>query len=152
MIVQVPKIKDFEKVNQLAKQVHELHVKWRPDLFLPVEEVICKKDFEKMIQDEAIFVAKWQEGIVGYVTVAIQEKNHYGMRYRKQIEIEAICVDENCQGKGIGTALLNYVKEFSKNQGCTDLYLTVNQENEKAIRVYESLGMKVKNVAYSMEI
>lgn len=34
--IEIPKIEDFEKVNVLAKQVHELHVNWRPDLFLSV--------------------------------------------------------------------------------------------------------------------
>ena len=32
------------------------------------------------------------------------------------------------------------------------MYLTVNEENEKAISVYEELGFKVKSIAYSMQI
>lgn len=48
-IIEIPRIEDFNKVNELAKQVHELHVNWRPDLFLSVDEVISKEDFEKMI-------------------------------------------------------------------------------------------------------
>lgn len=36
--IDVPKAEDFEVVNQLAKQVHSLHVEWRPDLFLDVKQ------------------------------------------------------------------------------------------------------------------
>ena len=36
------------------------------------------------------------------------------MRYRKQLQIEAICIDEKNRGKGIGTELLNYVKKLQK--------------------------------------
>lgn len=150
--IEIPKMKDFNRVNELAKQVHELHVNWRPDLFLSVDEVISKECFEEIIQAKEIFVAKIQDEIVGYITFNIKEKNNPSMRYRKQLQIEAICVDEKSRGKGIGTALLNYTKEHGKENNCTDIYLTVNEENKNAIKVYEEFGFKVKSIAYSMQI
>jgi ribosomal protein S18 acetylase RimI-like enzyme len=150
--IEIPQIEDFKKVNELAKQVHELHINWRPDLFLSVDEVISKEDFEKMIQAKEIFVAKIEDEIVGYITINIKEKNNPSMRYRKQLQIEAICVDEENRGKGIGTELLEYARKFAKEDNCTDLYLTVNKENEKAIKFYEEFGFKVKSIAYSMQI
>ena len=74
------------------------------------------------------------------------------MRYRKQLNIEAICVDEKYRGNGIGTQLLEHLRNTGKEQGCTDMYLTVNQENENAIKVYEKFGFKVKNIAYMMKL
>lgn len=150
--IEISKIEDFAKVNVLAKQVHELHVNWRPDLFLSVDEVISKEYFEEMIQTRQIFVAKMQDEIVGYITFNIKEKSNPSMRYRRQLQIEAICVDEKNRGKGIGTELLNHIKEFGKENNCTDLYLTVNKENENAIKIYEEFGFKVKSIAYSMQI
>lgn len=150
--IEIPKIEDFEKVNVLAKQVHELHVNWRPDLFLSVNEVISKEYFEEMIQTRQIFVAKMQDEIVGYITFNIKEKSNTSMRYRRQLQIEAICVDEKNRGKGIGTELLKHIKEFGKENNCTDLYLTVNKENENAIKAYEEFGFEVKSIAYSMQI
>lgn len=96
MQIELPKIENFKRVNELAKQVHEIHVNWRPALFFSVDE-----------------------------------------KYR---------------GKGIGTELLNYVKDFGKENNCTDLYLTVNEENKDAINLYEKFGFKVKSIAYSMQI
>ena len=151
-IIEIPKIEDFKKVNKLAKQVHELHVNWRPDLFLNIDEVISKESFEEKINAKEIFVAKIQDDILGYITINITEKDNPSMRYRKQLQIEAICVDEKSRGKGIGTALLKFAKEFGKENNCTDLYLTVNKENENAIKIYEEFGFKVKSIAYSMEI
>lgn len=40
VIIEIPKLEDFKRVNELAKQVHKIHVNWRADLFLDVEEVI----------------------------------------------------------------------------------------------------------------
>ncbi len=150
--IEIPKVTNFKRVNELAKQVHELHVNWNPDLFLSVNEVISKECFEEMIQAKEIFVAKVQDEIVGYITFNIKEKNNPSMRYRKQLQIEAICVDEKNRGKGIGTELLEYVRKFGKENNCTDLYLTVNQENENAIKVYEKFGFQVKNIAYMLKI
>lgn len=150
--IKIPQIEDFNRINELAKQVHELHVNWRPDLFLSVEEVLSKENFEKMIQAKEIFVAKIEDEIAGYITFNIKEKDNPNMRYRKQLQIEAICIDEKTRGKGIGTQLLKHVKQYGKENDCTDIYLTVNEENVSAIKMYEQFGFKVKNIAYSMKI
>lgn len=150
--IDVPKAEEFEAVNQLAKQVHKLHVEWRPDLFLDVEEVIHRDYFEEILKNENIVVAKMQSEIVGYMTFCIQEKNHHGVRFRKYLKIDAICVDEKNRENGIGTKLLKFAKEKAKENDCTDLDLTVNEENENAIKVYEKFGFKVRNIAYSMKI
>lgn len=152
MIIEIPKITDYIEINNLAKQVHRLHVKWRPDLYLDIDEVIKKKDLKEKIQSNEIIVAKMQNNIVGYVTFNIQEKNNPIMRYRKQLQIEAICVDENNRCKGIGTELLKHLKNIAKEKNCTDMYLTVNEENINAIKLYEKFGFKVKSIAYSMQI
>ena len=150
--IEIPQIEDWKRVNELARQVQEIHVSWRPDLFLSVENVISQEDFERFVEDKEIVVAKIKDNIVGYMMFNIKELIRITMRYRKQLAIEAICVDEKCRGKGIGTALLEYAKKIGKENNCTDIYLTVNEENEGAIKLYERFGLKVKNVAYSMEI
>lgn len=152
IIIETPNLNDLNQINKLAKQVHDIHVNWRPDLFKKVEEVISREQLEELIANKEIFVAKLENRIVGYVTIKIVEKTNPSMRYRVQISIEAICVDEKARGKGIGTKLLEYVREYGKQNGCTDMYLTVNEENENAINLYEKFGFRVKSIAYSMEI
>ncbi len=152
MKIEIPSINDYEQVNSLACQVHELHVNWRPDLFFPTKEVIPKERFEGLIEEKNIFVAKIETKIVGYVTFSIVEKANSIMRFRKQLSIDAMCVDKNYRGKGIGTSLLEFIEEYAKEENCTDIYLTVNEENRNAIKTYEKFGMKVKNIAYSKEI
>lgn len=152
MKIEIPQIKDYELVNKLAVQVHELHVGWRPDLFISVDEVISREYFNSLILNKQILVAKIADEVVGYIIFNIREKEIPSMRYRKQLNIDAMCVDENHRGKGIGSQLLECVKEFAIENNCTDLYLTVNEENTEAIKTYEKFGMKVTNIAYSMRI
>ena len=152
IVVEVPKMEDFKRINELALQVHEMHVTWNPDIFKSVKEVINKEYFENLIKNEEIYIAKVDKEIVGYIIFNIKEKENPSMRYRKQLNIDAICVDEKYRGKGIGTKILESIKEIAKTKGCTDLYLTVNQENENAIKVYEKFGFKVKNIEYMMKL
>ena len=152
MNIIIPNLNDYERVNNLAIQVHEIHVAWRPDLFLSSDTVISKENFETMINNKEIYVAKIDNEIVGYIIFNIREKINPIMRYRKLLNIEAMCIDENHRHKGIGTALLSFAKKTGEENGCTDLYLTVNEENENGINAYEKFGFKVKNIAYSMKI
>lgn len=54
--------------------------------------------------------------------------------------IEGIFVDENNQGKGIGTSLLNKAKE---NRNC--LKLSVYKKNTNAISFYKKNGFEIIN-------
>lgn len=152
MIIEIPKITDYTEINNLAKQVHELHVNWRPDLFADVENVIKKENLEIMINNKEIYIAKENSKIIGYITVSVKDKTNPIMKPKKYLSIDSICVDKKNRNQGVGTALLDFSKELAKIKQCTDLYLTVNQENFKAIKLYEKFGFKVKNISYSMKI
>ncbi len=39
-----------------------------------------------------------------------------------------------------------------ENRNTNDLRLTINEENENARHLYEDVGFKIKNIAYSMQI
>ena len=82
MIIEIPKITDYTEINDLAKQVHELHVNWRPDLFADVENVIEKENLEIMINNKEIYIAKENSKIIGYITVSVK------MEEKEQVEKE----------------------------------------------------------------
>ena len=57
---------DFAAVNRLARQVHELHVSWRPDIFRKTEFPISQEDFRDLVSRQEIYVLRGQEGPVAY--------------------------------------------------------------------------------------
>ena len=102
MKIELAKIEELKEINRIAKQVHDLHVSWRPDIFKSTDEVISKERFEELVQNKGIFVAKEENKIVGYAIISIKEKNNIlGMHDRKVLDLEAICVDETYRNKGI---------------------------------------------------
>ncbi len=52
-------------------------------------------------------------------------------------------VKDKMRKNGIGLALVNFVKDFAKNNGIIHLYLGCNAENFGAIRLYRKCGFKV---------
>ena len=147
-----PTIDEWSKINELAKQVHKLHINWNSDLFLDVEEVISMERLNKLLETDSIYVAKINGEIVGYIIIDIKEKDNGFMKYRKLLSIDTLCIDEDFRGQGIGTKILEFAKNIAKEQNCTDMHLTVNPNNENAIKVYEKFGMKVYNLSYMMKL
>lgn len=150
MIIELPNINDLMEIDKIALQVHECHVKWRPDIFEHTASILSADDLSKFIQNEEIFIARIENKIVGYILLYKREGKKNGYRYRKELDIDAMGVDEEFRNQGIGSKLLEYVRDYAKENGYTDLRLTVNEENLNARHLYEKMGFKVKNIAYSL--
>lgn len=150
--IEIPKIEEQKRINELARQIQKIHFNWRPDLFLDTEEVISNERLKGLLDKKCIYVARLDEKIVGYIIIDITEKDNSFIRYRKLLVVDTLCVDENYRGKGIGTKLLEFAKKLGRENKCTDMYLTVNPKNENAIKVYEKFGMRLKDMTYMMEI
>lgn len=64
--------------------------------------------------------------------------------------LDTLCVDPNFQGKGIGSALIQYVEEYAKEKGYPRVSLVVEDVNEGANRLYNRLGYKkIKTIMIS---
>ncbi len=152
MKIELPKIIDLKPIDKIAIQAHECHVKWRPDIFEHTDSIINEEELAKMIENKEIFVAKLDEKIVGYILLSSREGKKNGYKFRKELDIDAMGVDEAYRNQGIGFGLLEYVKKYAEENNYTDLRLTVNEENENAKHLYEKVGFKVKNIAYTLPL
>ena len=55
-------------------------------------------------------------------------------------------MDENLRGQHIGRTLYESVLDYARQQGCYNVTLNVWSCNEKAMRFYESCGLKPQKV------
>ncbi|WP_297464290.1 ribosomal protein S18-alanine N-acetyltransferase [Thermococcus sp.] len=88
---------------------------------------------------ETFLVAEYGGRVIGYVMAYL----------RPDLEghIMSIAVDPSYRGNGIGSALLTEVIERLINRGARYIGLEVRVSNERAIKLYESLGFrKIKRV------
>jgi ribosomal protein S18 acetylase RimI-like enzyme len=97
---------------------------------------ISKERFLKAFRDgEKIFIAEKDGGAVGYAS--IQPKFARGSRIRW------LSVHKDFHRQGIGTKLIEKIKEETKNLNKSKLYLYVHHRNTEAITFYSHLRFKV---------
>ena len=137
---------DREKVNELARQVHAMHVAWRPDIYEMVEEMYPQDRFSEEVARRQLYVAKIGGQVTGYVLLKIREYNWPGVVKRKVMVVDEIAVDDRCRNQGIGTAMMEEVRVLAKAFGCTDLQLGVYPQNDAAVAFYQKCGFTIRSI------
>src|SRR5439155_11101170 len=76
---------------------------------------------------------------------AFKGKNRVGLlTYRIEgPDCEVVTIDSNAQGEGIGTALIDAVKERAKLRGCRRLWLITTNDNLHALGFYQKRGFRL---------
>ena len=145
IVVRYAKEEELESVNKIRKQVNEVHVKGRPDIFREdgwrVIEPFVYTRFEE--GNSGVVVALAGEEVVGFAVVQyIVRPESPFKREQKFYHIEEFGVDENHRRKGIATALIDFAKKDAKERGFARVELDMWEFNEGALAFYESVGFK----------
>ena len=137
---------DREAVNALARQVHAMHVAWRPDIYEMVDELYPAERMLAGISNRELYVAKLDKQIVGYVSLKIRNYDWPGVVKRKVMLVDEICVEESLRGHGIGKAMMEDVHALAKAFRCTDLQLGVYPQNDEAVGFYQKCGFTIRSI------
>ena len=143
---------DRRAVNELAQQVHGLHLDWCPGIFCETPELYPQERFDACVADRALYVAKLDGQVVGYALLPIREMNHNGMHSQRRMILEEFCVHEALRGHGIGTEMMRDVRALAKAFRCTEMILKVYPQNEDAIRFYEANGFQIRAIDMSQKV
>ena len=137
---------DRSDVNRLARQVHALHVSWRPDLFHMPEELFPEELYTELLQNRELYVAKAEGIVVGFAWLRIRVSDHIGMARRKIMLVDQICVDEAFRNQGIGSQMMEEIRILARAFGCTDLQLSVYPQNDAAVSFYQKCGFMIRSI------
>lgn len=143
---------DRETVNELAMQVHAMHVAWRPDIYEMVPEMYTEERFQEAVKQRQLYVAKMDGIPVGYALLKIRNYDWPGVVCRKVMVIDELCVDSMCRGQGIGTRMVEDVRALGKAFGCTDLQLGVYPQNDDAVGFYQKCGLMIQSITMQCKI
>lgn len=152
MILRPASESDRETVKAISRQLHDLHVAYRPDIFRPAADFYNDKGIDMFLREGSVLVLEHQGTIAGFVHFSLREIQHRLLMPRKLLYIEELCVDENFRRQGLGRQMMRELMDFARSQGCTDMELTAYPQNEGAIRLYESLGFTVRHIDYQMKL
>ena len=143
---------DWESVNNLAKQVHEMHIAWRPDIYEDAESLYPMERFASAIKNRELYVAKLDGQVVGFALLPMRTVNQIGLVSRKVMLINEFCVEKSCRNQGIGKAMMADVYALAKAFRCTDIQLSVYPQNDEAVGFYQKCGLTIQNITMSTRV
>ena len=143
---------DWESVQRLSVQLHDLHVSLRPDLYFHSDEPYPRERFLEDIRKRMIYVAKIENSIVGYVILSLKVKEGPGCISQRALLLESICVDETVRGHGIGSEIVTDVRALAKAFRCSSLVLGVHPENEAALTFYQKCGFSLRTLNLQLNV
>ncbi len=104
---------------------------------------------EKLIEDRNT------EFVIGAPDADAPPAGVVALRYRHSLWtasddclLEDVFVEEHARGTGLGRALVELALERARARGCRRAELDVNEANEPALRLYESLGFGKKSTPW----
>ena len=137
---------ELEEVNRLRKQVNEVHVNGRPDIF---KAGFCQQLRDHVYDnfdsgDSDIIVALAGGTVCGFAAVRYVKRSETPFSYeRSYYMIEEFGVDENYRRKGVAAGLIGFCKEEARAKGYKRMELDYWAFNEAAEKFYEQAGFKV---------
>lgn len=151
-MLQLARPVDREQVECIAKEVHALHVSWRPDIYEMPDKLYSAERFARVIAEKQLYVAKDREQVLGYVLLKMRSYDWPGVVRRKVMIVDELAVREEIRNKGIGSAIMDDVKVLARAFGCTDLQLGVYPQNDAAVAFYQKNGLMIRSIDMQMKL
>jgi GNAT superfamily N-acetyltransferase len=93
---------------------------------------IVSRDHEHLVSGLDGFVAEQHGEAAGLVTV-----------FAERDACEVVTLNSIVQSRGVGQALMAAAAEYARGRGCRTLWLCTTNDNTRALRFYQMLGMRI---------
>lgn len=141
---------DYAEINKLVLEVHNLHVKNRPDIYINTDTPLMREHFDDLLgtKDTKVFVIEDSEHkeLAAYSIIKITTpRNALIFAPARIAYIDDFCVKSRYKKKGVGRFLFQHIAAYAKAEEASALHLTVWEFNIDAIKFYEAMGMNTMN-------
>jgi diamine N-acetyltransferase len=111
------------------------------DAAVELEETRSELYFTTALQDETVIVAEANDALLGYVQFGDVGIPEVAARPGDR-QLRRLYVDAAAQGQGLGRRLMDAALEHPRLSAANRVFLTVWDQNPRAIGLYESLGFR----------
>lgn len=149
VLIRESKKEDSAAVYSLLLDIAKLHKSGRPDIFVDLVSKYSIEEVESRLSaiDNGVFVAVYQNTVVGYVFCEIKTEGN-----GKTLYIDDLCVASNVRRMGIGKKLIDRAREYAIEKDCVRLMLNVWEFNESAVDFYENYGFTTRSRHMEMNV
>jgi len=154
-MVRYAKREDLPRVNELRKQVNDLHVEGRPDIFKPgFGQVLQDFLYTVFESDNMDVIVAEREGVLcGFACVQYVHKPESPYSFARHFyDVDEFCVDEAYRRQGVATELIDFIRQEAKSKGFEHIGLNMWEFNEEARAFYEAVGFNTYRRYMEMEI
>ena len=145
MIIRFAKENELVRVNELRKQVNDLHVEGKPEVF--------KAGFNDELRDhiyniwddpeQEIVVADLDGTICGFAVLHHIVKPATPFMYERDfIDVDEFCVDKDYRRQGVASEMITFIRNYAKEKGFNRIELNMWEFNRDALAFYEAVGFK----------
>ena len=155
MNVRFAKKNELGRINELRKQVNDIHVSGKPEVFKPGFTRELQEHIYTIWDDpEQEIVIAEDEGVVcGFAVLHhINKPENPFMFERDFLDIDEFGVDEKHRRKGVATAMIEFIREYAKEKGFSRIELNMWEFNQGALEFYEAAGFRTYRRYMEMDI
>ena len=146
---------DLDRVNELRKQVNDLHVAGMPEIFKPGFPDELRDHVYTVFADPMQRIAVCERGgvILGFAVLnhIIRPETPY-MKVRDFLDIDEFCVDEAYRRTGVAADMIAFIRSYAKAQGFDRIELNMWEFNDGALSFYEAVGFTTYRRYMEMQI
>ena len=146
---------ELERVNELRKQVNDLHVEGRPGHFRPGFNPELRQHVYDQFEsgNEDVLVALIDGEVAGFATVVYvhRPEGPYTLPL-DYYHVNEFGVDAAYRRRGVGTALVDYMKADARDRGFTRIDLDAWAFNTDAKAFYDQVGFRVYRWYMEMDV
>ena len=136
MIIRFAKENELVRVNELRKQVNDLHVEGKPEVF--------KAGFNDELRDyiyniwddpeQEIVVADLDGTICGFAVLHHIVKPATPVMYERDfIDVDEFCVDKDYRRQGVASEMITFIRNYAKEKGFNCIELNMWEFNRDAL-------------------
>ena len=134
---------ELPRVNELRRQVNELHVAGKPEVFRP--------GFPRALQDyvydiwndpeKEIVVCEREGEVCGFAVLHHIVKPESPFSFARDfLDIDEFGVDEVYRRQGVATEMVGFIRDYAKEKGFHRIELNMWEFNRDALAFYEAAG------------
>ena len=146
---------ELVRVNELRKQVNDLHVEGKPEVF--------KAGFNDELRDyiyniwddpeQEIVVADLDGTICGFAVLHHIVKPATPFMYERDfIDVDEFCVDKDYRRQGVASEMITFIRNYAKEKGFNRIELNMWEFNRDALAFYETVGFKTYRRYMEMKV
>ena len=147
MSVEITKVKYYPKLREIAVLADEIWHECYGELLGQGQVDYMVENFQSLdamteqIENQGYtYLAVREDGeLCGYIGIKPEDDD--------RLFLSKFYLHKNYRGRGIATAMMNYIFDEARKIGKKRVYLTVNKHNDHAIDVYKKIGFVVTDTA-----